>query len=259
MNLVFSGSGVRYPIHIGAYTFIRGEAGIIPSAIAAQSGGSIVAAAIAHGRSPEGIWRAFREYNVAKLIDWRPSSIGLIKGGKLLASFKREFPLKMGDLKIPLYIGAVDASTRRAVFFSSEHTPDVYTYDAVRASMSIPIVFHLHKIDGKYYMDGGVGNNLPLSIFSDSNDTLGVRITSGSESEGYDFNTSNPFKKMKNTLLSTVESLMDATDNASNAGYKIISVKTNYRTVDFSVTTSDYDKMVYQGYSQTEKQWTNMR
>lgn len=258
MNLVFSGSGVRYPAHIGAYMYLDRVQGLKPTAIAAQSGGAIVAAAIASGMGSNEIYRTFRSYRVSKLIDWRPSSIGLIKGGKLLKEFKKNFPQKMGDLKIPLYVGAVDAETRESVFFSSIDTPEVYTYDAVRASMSIPVVFHLHQIGQRLYMDGGVGNNMPIDLFPKNNVT-GIRIVSINEGRAYDLRTKNPFKRAKNMLFSTVDSLMDASDRRYTSIYNenIADLKINYGTVDFGITENDFDIMVGEGYRQMESWWVN--
>ena len=39
-----------------------------------------------------------------------------------------------------------------------------FMIDAVRASLSVPLLFNPHKIDGKDYVDGMLSENLPLSV-----------------------------------------------------------------------------------------------
>ncbi|MDD5618702.1 MAG: patatin-like phospholipase family protein, partial [Candidatus Omnitrophica bacterium] len=81
------------------------------------------------------------------------------------------------DIK-DIYIVALNISKGRLEIFSydNEDTRDVIIADAVRASMSIPIVFKPYQIRCKdagkirllsddYYVDGGVANNYPVDLF----------------------------------------------------------------------------------------------
>ena len=70
-----------------------------------------------------------------------------------------------------LYVVATNISTRSAVVFCYDNTPDVAVADAVVMSQSIPLFFEAVQFDGKqigkgdYFADGGVLNNYPLQIF----------------------------------------------------------------------------------------------
>ena len=74
----------------------------------------------------------------------------------------------------------VNANTGKTEVFSFEHTPDVIISDAVRISMSIPVLYEPHALYakneeglrvpyepklGQVYIDGGVLDNYPLWLF----------------------------------------------------------------------------------------------
>lgn len=61
------------------------------------------------------------------------------------------------ELEIPFRAVAADAITGKKVLFS--HGSLV---SAVRASISIPLVFTPYLVDGRYYVDGGIVDNLPI-------------------------------------------------------------------------------------------------
>jgi|FLYL01.1.fsa_nt_gi NTE family protein len=56
----------------------------------------------------------------------------------------------------PTVITAFDVQDRRRVAFGTEGAPRVGLADAVAASSAIPVVFQPYRIDGRYYVDGGV-------------------------------------------------------------------------------------------------------
>jgi len=83
------------------------------------------------------------------------------------------------DLKY-LFLTGSNLSTGKCEIFSHLHTPDMIISDAVRISMSIPIIFNPHRIyiknqygervidsnkQNSLYVDGGLLNNYPISMF----------------------------------------------------------------------------------------------
>jgi len=80
-----------------------------------------------------------------------------------------------------LYITGVNVNANQAEIFSWEHTPHAIISDALRISMSIPLIFKPHfmyikqgskrQIDPNkettLYIDGGVINNYPLFLFDE--------------------------------------------------------------------------------------------
>lgn len=59
-----------------------------------------------------------------------------------------------------LIVNATDADTGRIVFFDHERTPTVHVLDAVRASMSVPLLFPSVTIENMNLTDGGVACNV---------------------------------------------------------------------------------------------------
>lgn len=80
-----------------------------------------------------------------------------------------------------LYVMGMNVNTHESTIFSYEHTPNVIVSDAIRISMSIPIIFMPHQIYVKrlglrvsdenqkkhLYVDGGVADNYPLFLFDE--------------------------------------------------------------------------------------------
>lgn len=82
---------------------------------------------------------------------------GFVKGNKILNLLNREFgELTFNDTLIPLSIIAVDLNTgERIILEKGELTP------AIRASISVPIIFKPIKHQGRLLVDGGVADPVP--------------------------------------------------------------------------------------------------
>lgn len=122
---------------------------------------------------------------------------------------KKQAPFTFADFKntsihknkrpfLDLYIVGTNISMKTCEIFSYETTPNMEVAEAVRISMSVPLLFEATKRDNKsingtytsnYYCDGGVLNNYPIQLFDtlDYNtnpyqginlDTLGIRFIS---------------------------------------------------------------------------------
>ncbi|MDD5084540.1 MAG: patatin-like phospholipase family protein [Candidatus Omnitrophica bacterium] len=163
------GSGAAHGLaHVGVIKVLE-EEGIDIDIIASSSMGSFVGSLWAAGykakeleiigmslRGQKGLLRIFGV-----------SDVGLPKGGFLkgrgIVRFLRGFLDKktFRDLKIPLCVLATDLNTSEEVVFE-----DGDVVDAVRASVTIPGVMYPHKLNGRYYIDGGVVNPLPISVLA---------------------------------------------------------------------------------------------
>lgn len=74
-----------------------------------------------------------------------------------------EFSKKYG---INLYMSLTNIYTAKNEIFSIDTTPDVSVFKACSASIAIPLLYQPVKINGYYYLDGGLTNNLPLNVFN---------------------------------------------------------------------------------------------
>lgn len=192
-GLALSGGGLKGAAHLGALMTFKRE-GMEPSMIAGTSAGALVAALYAAGLSPVAVKKAFLslkstdcfDYNWEGLIrflaclgTFRPGiknlPPGIIKGDRIFA-LVRDLTAnkKIGECSIPLAITAVDLDRGNLVVFSniplemededSEVITDITLAEAVRASISIPVIFRPAEIRGRRFLDGGVREILPLKL-----------------------------------------------------------------------------------------------
>ena len=94
---------------------------------------------------------------------------------------------------INLYISVTDIQRGKNKIFSIDDTPDANVFLACRASMSLPIVYAPVKINGRYYVDGALTNNFPISIFKDVPDEnkLGLAINNDDNNNNDNDNDDN--------------------------------------------------------------------
>ncbi len=156
-GLVLSGGGSRGFAHLGVIAALN-EKGIQPDIIAGVSAGAIVGAFIASGKSPQEILKLFAEKPFFKYTKINLPIHGLLKLDRLLNIIEKEIPAKrIEDLEIPFYIGISNLNKGRMEYKNTG--PLGLT---VLASSSIPILFAPIEIDGDFYADGGLMNNIPV-------------------------------------------------------------------------------------------------
>lgn len=75
-----------------------------------------------------------------------------------------EFSKKYG---VNLYMSLTNIYTCKNEIFSVDTTPNVSVFKACSASIAIPFLYQPVKIDGYYYLDGALTNNLPIEVFKE--------------------------------------------------------------------------------------------
>jgi NTE family protein len=149
--------------HIGVLTVLEKE-GIPIDFIAGTSAGAIVGSLYARSKNAAQIKEkiiAMSARRITRLIDPALPRTGFIKGDKfndLMASFLGG-DVKFSDLLIPFACTATDIDTGEAVVF--DHGSVV---EAVRASISLPGIFTVVKGGGRYLVDGGLVNPVPVNL-----------------------------------------------------------------------------------------------
>jgi len=158
------GSGAaRGLAHIGVLAVLEKE-GIPVDMIAGTSAGAAIGAIYASGMNTGQMKEQVLEAGwkkIAPLIDPSLPKTGLIKGKKvkdLLSSYVGG-NIKFSDLKIPFACVATDIDTGEEVVISRGSVPE-----ALRASISVPAIFTLVKREGRYLVDGGLVNPVPVSV-----------------------------------------------------------------------------------------------
>jgi NTE family protein len=196
IGLALSGGGSRGAAHIGVLRFLE-EYHVPIDYIAGTSIGAIVGGFYAAGLSVEQIedvvagvsWedayddriprkdRSFRRKRDDDLflIKSRPGFSdgelkfppGILDGQKIDLLFKRHFgarrvPGDFSQLAIPFRAVATDLATGEQVVLKEGSLAE-----AIRASMSIPVLIAPANTDGRLLVDGGIANNLPVDVVRD--------------------------------------------------------------------------------------------
>lgn len=160
--LVLGSGGARGLAHIGAIEALE-ERGYTISSIAGCSMGSIIAGMYAAGQLKEAKewFLQVDKQLILRMMDINLlSGNSLVKGQKIIQELEKIVPDRpMEQLNIPCSIVASDMiSTEEVVFRSGS------LFEAVRASISIPLFFQPVQIGEKLLIDGGILNPLPLHI-----------------------------------------------------------------------------------------------
>jgi NTE family protein len=193
IGLALSGGGTKAGAHIGVLRVLE-ENRVPIDFIAGTSAGAIIGSLYASGLSPDEIefaiatidWEdmlqdvpprrdlPFRRKrdDFSYLVKYRPGynhgsinlPLGLIQGQKVTQFFRRQLQAysalqDFDALPIPLRVVATDLLNGQAVVIGSG---DLAL--AVRASMSIPVVFAPVEMNGRRLIDGGPSNNLPIDV-----------------------------------------------------------------------------------------------
>jgi NTE family protein len=175
VSLVLGSGGARGLAHIGVIHWLT-EHNFEVKSIAGCSIGSLIGGVYAAGKLDQlEQWMvSLTKTDMASLLDFSWSSGGLFKGDKVintLVSFLDDIQIE--DLPIPFTAVAADIVTQKEVWMNSGSL-----FDAIRASVSLPLFFTPIEKGDSILIDGGVLNPVPIApTFNDDTDlTLAVNL-----------------------------------------------------------------------------------
>ncbi len=158
--LVLASGGARGMAHIGAIEELE-RRGYRITSIAGTSAGALVAGLYATGKLQEGKkwFLSLDKQRIMSLGDFSLSTSYVVKGDKIIDSFKEIVDdCLIEELPIPVSLVASDVINNREVVMEKGSL-----FQAVRASVSIPMFFRPVKRDNMLLIDGGILNALPLN------------------------------------------------------------------------------------------------
>lgn len=183
--LVLMGGGSRGLAHIGILNVLQ-KNGLTPDIIVGTSMGAVIGGLFASGISPAKLKEIANDFNINNFIE-KPNLPVLSKKSQLsildflmLESYKSKLLKKLGlnredkieaylknligeisieELPVKFVCNAVDLISGREIIFERGKL-----YKALRATMSLPILFEPTKVDDMLLLDGGVLNNAPVGI-----------------------------------------------------------------------------------------------
>ncbi len=163
VGLALGTGAARGLAHIGVLEVLEKE-GIPIDMIAGTSAGAIIGALYAQGKNSSQIIKMALDLSRKRLVSMVDPSLpksGFIKGRKIknLVTLFIGGDIKFSDLKVPLACVATDINTGEEVVIDQGSVPE-----AIRASISIPAIFTTVKWRGRYLVDGGLVNPVPVSV-----------------------------------------------------------------------------------------------
>jgi len=160
--LVLGSGGARGLAHIGAIEELE-ERGYEITSIAGCSMGSIIAGMYATGQleeAKEWFLRVDKQL-ILRMMDINLlSGNSIVKGERIMLELQKVVPDRpIESLEIPCAIVASDMRSTEEVIFRTGSL-----FEAIRASISIPLFFKPVQIGQRLLIDGGILNPLPLHV-----------------------------------------------------------------------------------------------
>jgi NTE family protein len=227
--LVLMGGGARGLAHVGVLRVLERN-GLMPDVIAGTSMGAIVGGLFAAGVSGTKLTEMLGGMDLGKAVD-KPGR-HLFKHSKnlfeyvMLSDYKNRFMGKMGvdkgdaiesylkscvgevrieDLPVRFICNAVDLVTGQEVLFTKG-----LLYRALRATMSLPLVFAPVRMGSKLLLDGGVLNSAPVEAARAAGAEVAVLV-----------DIHRPLKRMpRDKIKSTFQIIQRTIEVASDASFK---------------------------------------
>ena len=171
-TLVLSGGGLKGLAHIGVLRALE-ERGLTPGLVVGSSMGSLVAAAWAAGMPLKEMTE--RALAVRRRDIFQVAHVDMaLKRMRAAAVYRRE-PLDalieslvgsrtFEDLVRPLIINTVELNTGMQTLWGLPGLRSIRVADAVFASCALPGIFPPREIDGRWYVDGAVIENMPAQV-----------------------------------------------------------------------------------------------
>ncbi len=185
LGLALGAGAARGWAHIGVLKVLE-EAGIHIDMIAGTSMGALVGGIYAATASVEKLKQSTidlfqtRSDTRRKIFDYTLPKQGLLKGKKAAQLVRNAVnSADFLDLMIPTYLVGVDILNEEEVIFE---TGDVT--DAVRSSIAIPAVFYPFKHQGRWMVDGGLLNPVPVDVLIRKGADMVIAVSIESEASG---------------------------------------------------------------------------
>lgn len=175
VSLVLGGGGARGLAHIGVIEWLT-ENGFEIRSIAGSSMGALVGGIYAAGKLE--VYKhwvtALDKGDVLRLLDPNLGLSGLFKGMRIIETLRGLLGERnIEDLPISFTAVATDVEEQKEVWLSRGPL-----FDAIRASIAIPLVFTPHKVSGRRLLDGSLVNPLPIAptLRDDTDLTIAVDL-----------------------------------------------------------------------------------
>lgn len=168
--VVLGGGGLKGLAHIGAWQALE-EAGVEVSGIVGTSIGALVGACVAGGMGWSEMAPIALDLEKTDIIRVSRAAVwvnGIRAPAVFLGDTLQEYidgilPVAEWDgLALPFQANAVDLSTGETEWFGTGARTDVPLAEVLYASAALPVLYPPALLGGRYYVDGGAVDALPL-------------------------------------------------------------------------------------------------
>lgn len=175
VSLVLGSGGARGLAHIGVIHWLK-ENGYDIQSISGCSMGALVGGVYACDKLDvfEEWMRAVSRLDIFKLLDLSWGKQGLVEGERIISTLKELIgDQKIEDLPLKYTAVAADIDREKEVWLTRGSL-----FDAIRASISLPLFFTPVETKGMKLLDGGILNPVPIApTFEDRTDmTIAVNL-----------------------------------------------------------------------------------
>lgn len=196
--LVLSGGSIKGIAQIGALHCLK-ENNMLNDikTVAATSVGSMVGLLYSIGYQPIELFHFMKLIDTDKLKNMDAGNLitkyGLDDGSRMILILKKLLNAKGFDPDISfknfykktnmnLIVTGSCINDKQIYYFSYTGYPDMKVLEAVRISISVPIIFTPCIFEGKTFVDGGCIDNFPIQLFSNVIDNvIGIYVTENRE------------------------------------------------------------------------------
>jgi NTE family protein len=236
IGLALGGGAVLGAAHLGVLKVLE-ENKIKIQAISGTSIGAFIAALYAFQKSIDDIIDTIKDLDWLDISELSLSRLGLLSNKKLGKKMDEVLgEVNFSDASIPLAMVATDISSGKKVALNKGDVAQ-----AVMASTCVPGIFIPAELDGKLLVDGGLVENVPVSVLQD----LGAEVIIG-----VDLNAKRQYQKPDDIIDLLMNSMDIAIDNAtriqtSKADFIIKPVLSSYSRTE----TDQIDELIEKGYN----------
>jgi len=185
--VVLGGGGLKGFAHIGVFRALK-EMGIVPTVVSGTSIGALIGAAYARGMPISEMADRARALQRRDL--FRLNRMGMLLERQHSPAIYLEEPLRnvvkavatekrFDQLKTTLLVNTVDIQRGTQMVWGLPGLRHVSVVDAVYASCALPGFYPPGNVDGRLCVDGGVIDNLPVTISSLGMDAV-IAVDTGS-------------------------------------------------------------------------------
>ena len=252
---VLAGGGTRLSAHIGVLSAIE-ELGISFESLVGVSGGSIVGALYAKGYSVQQIKAIAEETDFTQFLAsslWTLLRTGGLSTGDRFESWIEEKleGVTFSELNYQFHVVATDVRSGLPVIFDRDRTPDMRVSQAVRFSMSIPILFSFKEYKDYLLVDGSILSEdaLQRDWAKDGSPVICFRLRSQQNTEKVKRLPLFPIKKYLGLLIRTFMTTMSREYVNENFWHSTVIIHGGYISpIEFRLTSEEKSALYKAGY-----------